>query len=142
MILSLTTFLIDKHRRQTAEEKEAASRLLISLHSESSGPKPGMYPSSHPGMDAASRHEQEAAHASAINTMKGLGLPYPGLGSLHHLSHPHQQPHHWSTASAAAAAASHAQLMANHLNGLMRPGSDAMSMYASSLQGHLSSQLL
>lgn len=93
-------------------------------------------------MDAASRHEQEA-HANAINSMKGLGLPYPGLGSLHHLTHPHQQPSHhpWSSASAAAAA-SHAQLMANHLNGLMRPGHDAMSVYASSLQGHLSSSLL
>lgn len=88
-----------------------------------------------------SRQEQEAAHASAVNAMKGMGLPYPnGLTSLHHLTHQQHQPHAWSASSAAAA--SHAQMMANHLNGLMRPGSDAMSMYASSLQGHLSSQFL
>jgi len=93
----------------------------MTIHSQSTG-KPGLYPSPHDG-----RHEQEAAHAAALNSVRGLGLPYP----MHPLS---QQPppppsHHlWS----GSAAASHAQLMANQ----------AMAAYASSLQGHISSSLM
>jgi len=92
-----------KWRRQTAEEKEAASRLLMSLHPDSAS-SAGFHAQHHPGNTTLEhRHEQTAA---AMSSMAGLGFPYPPTSLS--ITSPHN-PSAWQSA------ASH--FMASHLNG-------------------------